>query len=85
MPSNPSPSKVERLDVNDIDEELQKAIQSMDEIQNNLDELTEKVTQERGLLAYSSPPMIDTDVLRIQNVVGPNYRRRAPPPHTHTI
>ena len=52
MPSNPSPSKVERLDVNDIDEELQKAIQSMDEIQNNLDELTEKVTQERGLLAY---------------------------------
>jgi len=46
MPSNPSPSKVERLDVNDIDEELQKAIQSMDEIQNNLDELTEKASVE---------------------------------------
>ena len=44
MPANPSPSKVERLDVADIDEDLQKAIQSMDEIQNNLDQLTEKVT-----------------------------------------
>jgi len=46
MPSNPSPSKVERLDVADVDEELQKAIQSMDEIQNNLDELTEKASVE---------------------------------------
>ena len=43
MPTNPSPSKVERLDVGEIDEDLQKAIQSMDEIQNKLDELTEKV------------------------------------------
>ena len=43
MPTNPSPSKVERLDVGDIDEDLQKAIQNMDEIQNHLDQLTEKV------------------------------------------
>lgn len=46
MPTNPSPSKVERLDVGEIDEELQKAIQSMDEIQNKLDELTEKASVE---------------------------------------
>jgi len=46
MPANPSPSKVERLDVADIDEDLQKAIQSMDEIQNNLDQLTEKASVE---------------------------------------
>jgi len=46
MPTNPSPSKVERLDVGEIDEELQKAIQNMDEIQNKLDELTEKASVE---------------------------------------
>jgi len=46
MPTNPSPSKVERLDVGEIDEDLQKAIQSMDEIQNKLDELTEKASVE---------------------------------------
>jgi len=46
MPTNPSPSKVERLDVSDIDEDLQKAIQNMDEIQNHLDQLTEKASVE---------------------------------------
>jgi template-activating factor I len=46
MPANPSPSKVERLDVGDINEEVQKAINSMDEIQNNLDQLTEKASVE---------------------------------------
>jgi len=46
MPANGSPSKVERLDVGDIDEDLQKAINSMDEIQNNLDQLTEKASVE---------------------------------------
>jgi len=46
MPTNPSPSKVERLDVGDIDEDLQKAIQNMDEIQNHLDQLTEKASVE---------------------------------------
>merc|ERR1712142_1424035 len=46
MPTNPSPSKVERLDVGDIDEDLQKAIQNMDEIQNHLDQITEKASVE---------------------------------------
>jgi len=46
MPTNPSPSKVERLEVGDLDEELQLSIQAMDEIQNNLDDLTEKASVE---------------------------------------
>ena len=55
MPTNPSPSKVERLDVGEIDEELQKAIQNMDEIQNKLDELTEKVGTVTQLECYGLP------------------------------
>jgi len=44
MPTNPS--KVERLDISDLEEDLQKSIQAMDEIQNSLDELTEKASVE---------------------------------------
>jgi len=47
MPSNAtSPSKVQRLDVGDVEEALQKAIQDIDEIQNNLDQITEKASVE---------------------------------------